>query len=88
LHPSPYRDAKFASKRRRAFHNGRLGEFRAENHLDDAAAIPQVDKEQLAVIAQGVHPTGKRNDAAGVGNAQAAAWPSILVCHLVKSSVC
>ena len=37
----------------------RRGRFRIEDRLDDAFPVPQVDKDQAAVVAAAVHPAGQ-----------------------------
>jgi hypothetical protein len=36
-------------------------ELGTENHLNDAAAIPEMDEEYLTMIPQSVHPPSKKN---------------------------
>jgi hypothetical protein len=42
------------------------GYLRVEDHLDDALAVPQVDKDQPAVVAAAVHPPRQRYLHAGI----------------------
>ena len=55
--------------------------FRRENHLHNAAAVPQMDKEHLPVISESVDPAGKGDIAADIGKAQMPAIESIMVWH-------
>ncbi len=63
---APDRDAVFGPQG-----GGRLADFggrgyRAENDLHDAAAVAQVDKQQPAVIPEGIHPAGQQHLAADI----------------------
>ena len=51
---------------------GRVGS-RVEDHLGDPVAIPQIQKDQRAVVAAAVDPAGQRNILTGVRGAQLAA---------------
>ena len=49
------------------------GDFRAEHHLGKAVAIPQIHKNQTAVVAAVLHPAHQANLMAVVGQAEGAA---------------
>ena len=48
-------------------------ELLVEHHLDDAAAVAQVEEDQVAVVAAAVYPAHHNHVFAGVGGAQIAA---------------
>ena len=51
---------------------GRRG-CRAHDHLDDPAAVAQVDEKQPAVVPEGIHPAGQQHLAAGIIRGQLSA---------------
>ena len=52
--------------------------FRTKDHLGEAFAIAQIDKDHSAVIAAGVHPAGQRDLFADVGGAKGVAMMSAI----------
>ena len=74
-------DAILVSKRGRLPAEGRIGRLGAEHDLHDAAAVPQVNEEDLPVVPQGVHPAGQPHLLICIGKAQSAAGGSIDLFH-------
>jgi len=79
--PPPKGNAKLVSQGGGGLAELRIGEFRTEDDLNHAAAVAQVDEEQLPVIPQGIHPTGQQNLPVNVGEPKAGAGDSFLMIH-------
>ncbi len=61
-----YRNTVFGTQRCRSLTDSRRCDIRTENNLDNAAAVAQMNKQQAAVIAVGVHPAAKLNGPADI----------------------
>jgi hypothetical protein len=53
--------------------------------LNNAAPIPQVNKEHLTVIPERIHPPCQQNLAADIGKSKAAALNPTMVRHVITS---
>ena len=66
-------------------HRVRRGERRragGEHALGDAVMVAQIDEQQAAVVALGVHPAGQAGRVPGIGGAQGATGMSAIGVHV------